>query len=72
MNCYIKDDLIKEYLKKEKLSREQFCKIAGITEPTLRRVENGHENVRLITLIRIAETINVSLGDLIKNKNVEN
>lgn len=47
------------------LSQPQLAELAGTTETTLSRIENGRVSPTLDTLINIARALDVRVGDLI-------
>ena len=58
-------------------SQYELCKRAGLTESTLRNIINEvHETVNILTLIRICDGMNISIqeffnDDLFKRENLD-
>lgn len=48
------------------LSISAVAKASGVSRDTIRRIESGHSNWRLNTLSAIAETLDMSLSELLK------
>lgn len=57
------------YRKIKDISQEKLAEEVGITPQYLSRIENGgySKNVSLSTLMKIAEKLNISMSDLMKN-----
>ncbi len=63
----IKSEVIKEYMKKNHLSEEAFCKKCKICESTLKKMLNPNTEVsklRVLTIIKVANAIGVKFSDL--------
>lgn len=67
MENLIRTDLIVNYMNENGLSKTQFCKLCKISVSTFNRILNG-ENIRLISLFRIAKTMKVKLHQLCRQK----
>ncbi|MFQ5563585.1 MAG: helix-turn-helix domain-containing protein [Parvularculaceae bacterium] len=48
-----------------KLTQSKFARKAGITQPSLNRIEQGEQNVTLDTLQRICERLKCKPSDLL-------
>ena len=60
-------DNIKRYRNKNGLSQEQLAQKAGVTYSTLAKLESGvNQNPKVKTLQGIAETLGVTIDDLMK------
>jgi transcriptional regulator with XRE-family HTH domain len=60
---------IKELRKKHKISQEELAKQAGITYSTLIKIESGaNDNPTIKTMKKIADTLDVSLDELVGRK----
>lgn len=57
-------DRIREIRLEHNLTQEQLGERAGIDRQAINRIEQGHASPRLDTLIRLAEALQVPLGDL--------
>ena len=58
MNNLIKTELIENYLKENKLTKAQFCKICNISPSTFKRImSNG--NFRINALFKVARVIEI-------------
>ncbi len=57
---------IKELRKKHKISQEELARKAGITYSTLIKIESGaNDNPTIKTIKKIADTLDVSLDELV-------
>ena len=56
---------IQEVRKREKISQEDLAFKAGITPPYLSQIENGKKKVSLPVLSEIADTLKISLDELV-------
>ncbi len=48
------------------ISQRDFCLMAGISKPVLIGIEKGARNIRLSTLIRVAEGLGCEPWELLK------
>ncbi len=55
---------ISEYIKNNCITESLFCKTCNISKQTINRLKNGC-NVRFVTLIKIAKTMEISLITLL-------
>jgi transcriptional regulator with XRE-family HTH domain len=53
---------------KQKISQDQLAYECETHRSVISRIENGHFNVTVITLTKIANALNVTLGDLLDSK----
>lgn len=54
-----------EYLRElQGLSKTKLCAVAGISRPTLYKIERGESNLKLSTMVRIAKALGVRFIDL--------
>lgn len=60
----VKVDLIKNYIKENKLSQKEFAKICGINIWNLRAVLCGHVDFDVMYLVKIARVMNLRLSDM--------
>lgn len=51
---------------KRELTQESVAKSVGVSNATISRIENGSEEIDIKTLVKIANTLNVSVGELLK------
>lgn len=57
--------LIKNYIKKNKLSQKEFCELCGISVGTLKRLIGGKSNMRLPSLLKVRRVLGVTLDSLL-------
>lgn len=60
---------IKKYREKAELTQTQLAEKSHISEKYLSRLENNHYKARLHIYLQIAIALNISIYDLIGNKN---
>lgn len=60
-----KFDIIVEYMKKNKLSKNQFCKRAEISRSTLEKIENSSTKLRVYPIIKVCDLLNIKIEDFI-------
>ncbi|BBO73123.1 transcriptional regulator [Desulfosarcina widdelii] len=63
---------IKEIRKKRHLTQEQLAEKVGINPKYVSSIERGKENPTLDTFIKIAESLEVGIGDLFNRLEPEN
>lgn len=68
MNKIINTDLIKNYMKENKLTKSDFCKLCGLSNGSLNKVLNGNLNIFISTLFKISITINVKFSEIFRIK----
>ena len=56
--------LIEDYIKNNKLSKKEFCKLCGIGKPILRKILKNQQNLRLSALFKIARALNINVHEL--------
>lgn len=57
-------EMIDRYLQENKLSKDQFCKRAGISYATLKQIyKNKEKNIRLCTLLKLQKVIKCRVDD---------
>lgn len=49
-------------------SQEQLAEEAGVAQGTLSRIENGHVDMRLVTLGFVAKALNIPVTELLGSK----
>jgi transcriptional regulator with XRE-family HTH domain len=56
-----------------KLSKNQLASLTGLNQSTVSRLENYHDNPTMDSLLRVADALDINLGDLLVQaiKNVE-
>lgn len=52
----------------QKLSQEKFCRIADINQSNLSAIERGYVNVKLDTIHKIAQGLDVKIPELFVSK----
>ena len=59
--------------KRLKLSKNKVAYLTGLNQSTVSRLENYHENPTMDSLLRVADVLQINLGDVIKRaiQNVE-
>lgn len=64
MTSLLKIEMIESYMLKNNLSKSSFCKLCKIDWETLKKIYSG-ENIRLITVYKIASVLKVRMSELI-------
>jgi transcriptional regulator with XRE-family HTH domain len=56
-----------------KLSKNRLASLTGLNQSTVSRLENYHDNPTMDSLLRVADALDINLGDLLVQaiKNVE-
>ena len=62
--CSIVGSNIKKARNSKKLSQEELAVKAEIDRPNLSLIENGHKNLSVVTLDKIARALNVKIASL--------
>ena len=52
--------------KRRKLSKNKLAYLTGLNQSTISRLENYHDNPTMDSLLRVAEVLELDLGDVIK------
>ncbi len=52
----------------EGLSITKFCQMAGISRPTLYKIERGESDPQLSMMVKIAKALGVSIEDLLNTR----
>jgi len=62
-----------EERKRLKLSKNKIAALTGLNQSTVSRLENYHENPTMDSLLRVADALNINLGEMLKQaiKNVD-
>ncbi len=63
-NLRYNHQLFLDYMRKNNLTKTEFCKLCGINKSTLSNIFNN-KNVRLISALKIADTIKTSLHSML-------
>lgn len=58
-------DLVLDYRAKHNLSASEFAKLAGVTLPTVLKIERGEKPSRLV-VAKVANALGMSYGELIE------
>ena len=61
---------IRDWRTRREMSQADVARLSGITQAALSNYENGKRDIPLSTLLGIARTLNVSLGDLLDTPDV--
>lgn len=69
MNKIINTDLIKNYMKENRLTKTEFCKLCGLSKSSLNKVLNGNLNIYISTLFKVSKAINVKFSEIFRLKN---
>lgn len=64
MKNLVNTEIIKNYLKENKLSKENFCKQCKICLETLNRILDNESEISLVSLFKIAVQMNVNFHEL--------
>lgn len=64
MQVMIKKELIEEYLKRENISKTEFCKRSRISPEVYNKIMSDKENYRIDALFRVAKTLGVRILEL--------
>ena len=67
MKTLVKKELIDEYIRKNKLTKTQFCKLCNVDIRTLRNIYSGDIDFQIIFLFRVARRLNVGIGQLLND-----
>ena len=62
---------IKEIRKRQRLSQEKLAERAGISAQYVSNIERGRENPTLDLLLRLADALKVSLGEMCDFESLE-
>lgn len=54
---------IRHYRIEKKLTQQELAEMSDLSLPFMNQVENGHRNISLKTLIKILDSLEVSLGE---------
>lgn len=57
--------LIGEERKRRALSKNKVAELTGLNQSTVSRLENYHENPSLDSLLRVADALEINLGDIL-------
>lgn len=57
-------NLIKTYLKENKMSKTKFCKMCGINFSTLKKILNNQKNFKVNALFKIAKVLNMQVYEI--------
>lgn len=60
-------EAVRRIRKKQGISQEKLALMAEVDRSYLGRVERGDNNVAALTLLKIAQALNVSLKDIMKD-----
>ena len=61
----VKTDLIRNFIKENKLTIAEFCKLCKISQSTLYKIFNGKDFI-VVALFKIARVMHVQVWQLIK------
>lgn len=66
MKNEINVEVINNYIKENKLTKNKFCKTCKISLSTLNKILNNKENFRIIALFKIAKVLNIKFCEIFK------
>ena len=52
--------------KRRKLSKNKVSYLTGLNQSTVSRIENYHDNPTLDSLLRVADVLEINLGEILK------
>ena len=55
---------IEHFIKKQNLSKTQFCKLCKISPSTFRKVMSNNHKFRISALFKIARTMNMEISEI--------
>ncbi len=55
-------DIVKYHRKKSRLTQKELADLAGVGKTVVFDIENGKETIRLSTLKRVLDTLNITLN----------
>ena len=70
MNFCINFDIIEDFIKKNNMSRINFCKLCKISVKTLIKLKKKNVNCYSTTIVKIADIIGVKVSQMIIRKYV--
>ncbi|MDX2076815.1 MAG: helix-turn-helix transcriptional regulator [bacterium] len=59
-------ETVREIRKQRNLSQEEFAEKCGLHRTYVGGIERGERNVSLLNIIKMAQALNVTVGDLVK------
>lgn len=66
--CVVFGNNVERIRTDEGLSITRFCEMAGISRPTLYKIERGESDPRLSMMVKIAKALGVSVEDLLNTR----
>lgn len=67
MKDKFKTEIIENYLKENKMSKTEFCKLCGISQGTLSRIINNG-NYRIDALFKISRVVKIQVYKMLKER----
>jgi transcriptional regulator with XRE-family HTH domain len=58
--------LIADERRRLKLSKNKLAYLTGLNQSTVSRLENYHDNPTMDSLLRVADALNINLGEMLK------
>ena len=65
MKNIIKTEFIKKYIKENKLTKTEFCKLCDISTSTLNSLLKNKVLIKLETLIKISKSTKITIDDFL-------
>ena len=61
MKNEVKTEIIKKFIRDNKISKTAFCKMCKISPSTLKKIMNKEDNYGIIALFKIAKVIKIQV-----------
>lgn len=62
MEFWFNNDLIYDYINKNNLNKNSFCKLCGISFSTLKKLLNNEFNIGYLTVLKVTKVLNVPIN----------
>jgi transcriptional regulator with XRE-family HTH domain len=66
-----RDDIIRAQMAAKRLTNQNLAEITGLSAPTISYIKNGHKEVALRNLAKVAESLGITMRDLFTFDEVE-
>ena len=70
MQVMIDVDILKNFMKENKMSKCEFCKKCKISTLTFQKILNKSQSIRFNTIFKIARSMNIKTNDFLNTVNV--
>ena len=64
MQKVIKINLIEKFIKKNKLTKKEFCNICKISEGTLNKILKNNSNFKITAVFKVARVLKIRICEL--------